>query len=111
MFTLVVLSVFLAQAPVEVRPACDADTVGLMWPNEANLSAAALHRLARNGELWICSKAPWRYKWERPSISVSQLKKEREEKAKRPVTTVGEWRHLTVGHNPVRKRGAPAQTP
>jgi hypothetical protein len=83
MFPLVLLSMFLMQDPPEERPVCDADTVGLMWPNEANLNPQALHKYARSGELWLCSKQPWRYRWERPSVSVSQLKKEREEKTKR----------------------------
>lgn len=83
MFHLVLLSIFLAQEPAE-RPTCDADTVGLMWPNEANLSPAALHKLAKQGDLWLCTRAPWRYKWQRPAVSVSQLKKEQEEKGRRP---------------------------
>lgn len=83
MFPLGLLSIFLLQEPTEERPACDADTVGLMWPNEANLNPQALHKLARTGDLWLCTKHPWRYKWDRPSVSVSQLKKERKEKTRR----------------------------
>ncbi len=78
------VSIFLMGEPApiqpEERPVCDADTVGLMWPNEANLSPLALHKLARTGQLWLCIRHPSRYKWDKPSVSVSQLKKEREEK-------------------------------
>ncbi len=86
MFTLGLLLLWLLQDPASMpatdeRPVCDADTVGLMWPNEANLSPQALHRLARTGELWLCARHPWRYQWERPSVSLDQLKKERERKS------------------------------
>jgi hypothetical protein len=81
MFALGFLGLLLLQKPIDERPACNADTVGLMWPNEANLDPQALYRLSRAGELWLCTKHPWRYKWEKPSVSVAQLKKEREEKS------------------------------
>jgi hypothetical protein len=83
MLAIGILSIFLLQEPVEERPVCDADTVGLMWPNEANLNPQALQKLAKSGELWLCTKHPWRYKWEKPAVHFAQLKKEREEKKKR----------------------------
>ena len=82
MFPLLLLSGFLVLAPDE-RPACIANTVGNFWPKEANSSSETLKLLASDGELWMCKRGRWSYKWERPVVTLEQLRKEQEAKVAR----------------------------
>lgn len=56
------------------RPACKSGTAGLMWPLEANENPRLVHKLAREGSLWICSWGRWRYQWRQPVVPVRALK-------------------------------------
>jgi hypothetical protein len=82
MFQLALFSVFLAAAP-ETRPACNSETVGRMWPAEANTDPIALHKFSRAGSLWVCSRGTWRYRWTQPSVSVKDLKEQHASKGAR----------------------------
>ena len=90
MLPLIFLSAFLSFEPSDERPACNAEQTGLMWPLAANTNPSLVRQLAREGTLWICSRGSWRYRWEQPSIHISQLKRIRdlreskEKKAARP---------------------------
>ena len=72
-------SIFVALAATTVaeddrRPVCDAQNVGRMWPDEANYDPAALNRLARCGQLSICRRGVWHYRWYAPVVRVDQLR-------------------------------------
>jgi hypothetical protein len=56
-----------------LRPACNAEMRGRFWPEKANGDADYAKRSAQCGELWICTKATWRHRWERLSVHISQL--------------------------------------
>lgn len=43
-------------------------------------------KLARSGELRLCTRGTWRYRWESPTVHVGQLAKGGETKAAEPST-------------------------
>ena len=47
----------------QTRPVCNAENAGRMWPEAANHDRALVGRLARCGELEMCSRGVWRYAW------------------------------------------------
>jgi len=59
----------------EQRPACNARTLGQFWPSVAEQDARAAHRLARCGQLLICTRGSWRYRWRPLAVRVDQLQK------------------------------------
>jgi hypothetical protein len=56
-------------------PNCSAKPRGQFWPPEANQDRGLLLKLARLGELHMCTRGAWRYRWESPTVHVSQLAK------------------------------------
>ena len=56
-------------------PGCSAKLRGQFWPPEANQDRGLLMKLARMGELRMCTRGAWRYRWESPTVHVSQLGK------------------------------------
>jgi hypothetical protein len=59
----------------EQRPACNARTLGQLWPSVAEHDARAAHRLARCGQLLICTRGSWRYRWRPLAVRFDQLQK------------------------------------
>ncbi|MBM3745160.1 MAG: hypothetical protein FJW34_05130 [Acidobacteria bacterium] len=59
----------------EQRPACNSLTLGQLWPSVAEQDARAAHRLARCGQLLICTRGSWRYRWRPLAVRVDQLQK------------------------------------
>ena len=55
------------------KPPCNAANAGVWWPPEANRDPKAAMRLARCGELQICSRAFFRFKWQSPTVRFDQL--------------------------------------
>ena len=64
------------------RPACNAQTSGRMWPEAANRDHKIVSKLARCGDLLICTRGVWRYHWEPLTVRVDQLR--HGSKSKRP---------------------------
>jgi VCBS repeat-containing protein len=64
----------LGSAADQSRPVCNAQTFGKMWPDSANHSKAQLSKLARCGELAICTRGVWRYRWESLTVRFDQLR-------------------------------------
>jgi hypothetical protein len=56
-------------------PACSAKLRGQFWPQEANENPVLLMRLARSGELRMCTRGTWLYRWESLTVHVNQLRK------------------------------------
>jgi hypothetical protein len=63
---------FAQEAPKAV---CNAKTQGQFWPAEANFSPDAARRYTQSGELEVCARGVWKYKWEHLSINVRDLAK------------------------------------
>lgn len=61
-------------AAEEPRPACNKNNVGQLWPNAANRDHVVLSKMARCGELEICTRGVWRYSWERLTVRLDQLR-------------------------------------
>ena len=66
------------------KPACNAGNQGRFWPLEANSSQHAARELYQSGTLEVCSQVVWKYKWERMSVNVRDLTKERHSSTSAP---------------------------
>lgn len=71
-----------APPPAEQRPACKSEIAGMMWPLEANESPRLMHKLARDGSLWICTWGRWKYHWRQPVVPVRALQQASQVKPK-----------------------------
>jgi hypothetical protein len=60
------------------KPVCNAKTQGQFWPTEANSSPEAARRYTQSGELEMCARGVWKYKWEHLSINVHALAKSKQ---------------------------------
>jgi len=56
------------------QPLCNAQNYGRMWPDAANDNPKMLLKLARCGDLQICSRHAMRYKWVALTVRVDQLR-------------------------------------
>jgi hypothetical protein len=57
-----------------VKPECNRKNAGKLWPQAANRDRGSLSKLARCGELQICTRGVWRYHWESLTVRVDQLR-------------------------------------
>jgi hypothetical protein len=64
-------SCFAGQAQ---KPACNAKNQGQFWPPEANLAGDARLQHFQEGNLEMCSLVVWKYKWQRVSVNVRDLR-------------------------------------
>jgi hypothetical protein len=69
---LVFAGVSLAEEPS--RPACNKKNAGQMWPDAANTDHTVRSRAARCGELQMCSRDAWHYRWEPLTVRLDQLR-------------------------------------
>lgn len=72
---LLLLALAVCPLRADPRPACNAQARGRLWPAEAEQDARAAHRLARCGQLLMCTGGLWRYRWQRLTVRVDQLQK------------------------------------
>jgi hypothetical protein len=56
------------------RRVCNAASVGRMWPDAANDNPRMVMKLSRCGELEICTRAAWRYRWKPATVTIEQLR-------------------------------------
>ena len=70
---LVAASAGLCLAADASRPRCNKKTAGQMWPDAANHDQQLQARLARCGELQMCVREAWRYRWELLTVRIDQL--------------------------------------
>lgn len=70
-----IFSIVLALAEGPVRPACNADMLSKMWPLAANGNKQLTNRLFNCGELQVCTRGKWRYRWVSLSVRLDQLNK------------------------------------
>jgi hypothetical protein len=71
----IVLYWLLAQtdAAKPERPACTSANQGELWPPEANQDRKLASKLARCGELAMCTRTIWRYHWDSLTVRADQL--------------------------------------
>ena len=55
------------------RPACNQKNAGLMWPEAANRDHMVRARAAHCGELEMCTRDVWHYRWKPLTVRVDQL--------------------------------------
>ena len=67
------------------KPACNAQNYGRMWPDAANHDPKMLTKLSQCGELQICTRPGFRYRWESLTVRVDQLRRGK----KKPATPAG----------------------
>jgi hypothetical protein len=74
--TAVILAVAgcLCLAADDTRPACDAENLGRLWPEAANHDPKVRKKMAKCGELQLCTKGIWRYHWESLTVRLDQLR-------------------------------------
>ena len=53
---------------------CNKKTAGQYWPEAANHDHKAFSKLAKCGELQMCIREIWRYKWEFLTVRLDQLR-------------------------------------
>jgi hypothetical protein len=58
------------------RPECNAGTLGKLFPIQANGNSRLTNRLFTCGELQVCTRGRWRYKWSLLSVRLDQLSKD-----------------------------------
>lgn len=58
----------------DLKPACNAQTAGKLWPDVANQDARLRKKLAHCGELELCTRGVWRYRWEALTVRLDQLR-------------------------------------
>jgi hypothetical protein len=73
---LLLLIVPVALAQEGEKPKCGADTLGQLWPADANHDSALFVKHSRCGELEMCVRKVWRYRWEMLSVRLDQLAKD-----------------------------------
>ena len=57
---------------------------GQMWPEAANHDPKFMASMIRCGELLICVRGPWHYRWIAPSVRLDQLGKRAKSRASAP---------------------------
>lgn len=101
MFSLLLLGGLLAvDAAAAARPVCNGENAGVMWPLEANFNPALVSKLSRDGQLWLCGRGHWRFRWEKAAVHVNQLLQERRSKDRRSHQSAdGTEQHLPQQHH------------
>ena len=59
----------------EEKPRCRAKIAGDFWPDEANHDSKLASDLSRQGELEICTRTMWGYRWKSPTVNIRQIRK------------------------------------
>ena len=55
------------------KPACDASTLGSLYPAQANSDRQIRNELFTCGELQVCARGRWKYRWVPLSVRIDQL--------------------------------------
>jgi hypothetical protein len=81
-FLIVVLVMAAWETPVAPpaapsKPECSRQMAGRFWPEGANSNPAMARQLSRRGDLEVCTRTTWSYRWASPTIDINQLRKPR----------------------------------
>jgi predicted membrane-bound mannosyltransferase len=91
-----VLLMFAAAGPA--KPVCNAASVGRMWPDAANDNPRMVMKLSRCGELQVCTRGAWHYRWKSPTVTIDQLREGA--KRRRPASCEASTDSGVVGNAP-----------
>jgi hypothetical protein len=72
--TLLVVSVSVLCGADNVKPVCDAATGGLLWPEAANHDFKLRKKFSRCGELEVCTRGRWHFRWQSVTVRLDQLR-------------------------------------
>jgi hypothetical protein len=64
----------LGFASDDVRPACDATTAGSLFPEAANHDSQLRKKFSRCGELEVCTRGRWHFRWQPVTVRLDQLR-------------------------------------
>jgi hypothetical protein len=67
------VSIVTAVAGQPERLACNSETIGQLWPSQANGNNRLTRKLFNCGELQVCTRGRWKYRWSPLSVRVDQL--------------------------------------
>ncbi len=70
------LAIALASGSVPGKPprsACNKQTQGLFWPDNANRDRKLASQLMRSGDLHLCTRGIFRYNWQPLTVSYRSL--------------------------------------
>lgn len=68
-----ILSLAIVFADGPERPACNAATLGKLFPTQANGNHQLTNKLFNCGELQVCTRGRWKYRWSPLSVRIDQL--------------------------------------
>ena len=71
---LAVSASFLSFAADDVKPVCEAATGGLLWPEAANHDSQLRKKFSRCGELEVCTRGRWHFRWQSVTVRLDQLR-------------------------------------
>jgi hypothetical protein len=71
---LVVSASVLSFAADDTKPVCDASTGGLLWPEAANHDFKLRKKFSRCGELEVCTRGRWHFRWQSVTVRLDQLR-------------------------------------
>jgi hypothetical protein len=71
---LVVSASVLSFAADDMKPVCDASTDGLLWPEAANHDFKLRKKFSRCGELEVCARGRWHFRWQSVTVRLDQLR-------------------------------------
>jgi hypothetical protein len=63
------------------KPACDAKSLSKFWPDAANSDSRTLFDLSRTGQLELCTRGTFRYKWRALTVSYQEIRATEKSKA------------------------------
>jgi hypothetical protein len=92
------------------RPACSSQNQGQMWPEAANRDSKLRARLIRCGELYICVRGLWHYRWETPTVRVDQLDREGKAKISKPRACDVDAAGGSAAHDTSSSAGPPSES-
>jgi hypothetical protein len=64
----------LCLASDDLKPVCDAETAGQLWPEAANHDFSLRKKFSHCGELEFCTRGKWRYHWKSITVRIDQLR-------------------------------------
>ena len=57
------------------KPVCNSQSLGTFWPESANSDRRNLYALSHTGELELCTRGFYKYRWQSLTVSYQELLK------------------------------------
>lgn len=75
---LVFLATFALAGSTAVRPECNKSMAGKLWPPTALKDKETFRQLSQSGELQVCARTTWHYRWQSLTVNARDLHKKGE---------------------------------